>query len=185
MAAPTDAELIDACRRGDDAAWATLVERHAGLVRSIPRRYRFSDADADDVVQATFLALHRSIGRIDDGQALPKWLMTTAHRESWLIGRDRNVSLDLTGDFHDIHHPHEDVVSLGEERALIRRAMENLGGRCRELLERLYAPDRPPYDVLAQDLDMPIGSIGPTRARCLDKLRGLAEALGLRDEDPA
>ena len=93
------------------------------------------------------------------------------------------MSLDLTGDFHDIHHPHEDVVSLGEERALIRRAMENLGGRCRELLERLYAPDRPPYEVLAGDLDVPVGSIGPTRARCLDKLRKIAGDLGLDDDD--
>jgi RNA polymerase sigma factor (sigma-70 family) len=185
MATPTDAELIDACRRGNDAAWATLVERYAGLVRSIPRRYRFSDADADDVMQATFLALHRSIERIDDGQALPKWLMTTAHREAWRIGRDRDVPLDPGGDFHNVHHPQDDVLALGEERSLIRRAIEDLGGRCRELLERLYAPDRSPYDVLAQDLDMPIGSIGPTRARCLDKLRTIAEGLGLGDHESA
>lgn len=183
MAAPTDAELIAACRRGQDAAWAALVERHAGLVRSIPRRYRFSDADADDVVQATFLALHRSIERIEDGTALPKWLMTTAHRESWRIGRDRHITLDPAGDFHDIHHPQDEVLAAGEERAMIRRAMETLGGRCRALLERLYSPDRPPYEVLARDLDMPVGSIGPTRARCLEKLRVIAVELGLSADD--
>lgn len=179
MPALDDAALLDACRRGDDAAWTALVTRHAGLVRSIPRRYRLSDSDADDVTQATFLALHRSIDRIEDGQALPAWLMTTAHRESWRIGRDRGRTLDLRHDFDDVQHPAEDVLVAGEEQALVRRALEDLGGRCRTLLERLHAPDRPPYEVISRDLDIPVGSIGPTRARCLQKLREIAERLGL------
>ncbi len=184
MPVPDDASLLDACRRGDDAAWTMLVERHGGLVRAIPRRYGLPASDADDVTQATFLALHRSIDRVRDGQALPAWLMTTAHRETWRIGRERGRRLDLARDFENVQHPAEDVLADGEDQALIRRAMEQLEDRCRTLLERLYAADRPPYETIAREFEMPVGSIGPTRARCLDRLRRIAERLGLTAASP-
>lgn len=173
MPAGDNEELLRRCAAGDEDAWRELVELFAPLILSIPRRYGLKAALAEDVFADVCLALVRSLPKIRDPKALPAWLIRTTTRATWDTARKAKVLLsaeglpELTG-----AAPPDEFVNAREEAHLVREALTQVPPRCRELLELLYfkAP-APSYDDIARDLDVPRGSIGPTRRRCLEKLR--------------
>jgi RNA polymerase sigma factor (sigma-70 family) len=160
------------------------VDRFSGLVWSIARGHRLGDADAADVAQTVWLRLVESLPRLREPAAVGGWLATTARNESLRLlrraGREvvgGDLGLDETP--ADAAHSPEAVLEAHERRDLVRRALEELSLRCQTLLRALaYSPDNSYADISAA-LDMPVGSIGPTRSRCLDRLRQ-----GLRADAP-
>lgn len=174
--------LLRGCRRGDARSWNTLVERFQGLVYSIPRRMGLSDDDSSDVFQATFTALFKHVDRIESASTIPKWLSTTASRESFrLIRQRRNQSvIDIEDQTLEDVLKAEDVavdeqVLKAEMAELISAGLSSISPKCQELLQLLYRADEVSYQDISDQLGMPIGSIGPTRARCLEKLRSVLE----------
>lgn len=173
------AELIVRARARDKRAWSDLVHAYSSLVYSIPRRYGFPNDECDDVFQTVFIILLRELHAIKSPATLPKWLMTTTHRECWRLARSRPKSGAQAGESVP------DSQELPQERAIrwerehkVRQALRELGGRCERLIEALFMdPSRPDYDSIAARLGVPPGSIGPTRARCLAKLAELLEDL--------
>lgn len=184
MAATSDTQLIERCSRGEAAAWGLLVERYTRLVYSVPRRYGLSSADCDDIHQAVFATLVSNIGKLKNLRALPAWLITTTHRESWRIGRARSRNLNTDTDFLSVSDPTESVMEVAEEQQLVRRALDELGGRCKDLLEMLFGQsNKPDYERIAKDAGIPMGSIGPTRGRCLEKLAVILKKFGIERPD--
>ncbi|RSD16452.1 RNA polymerase sigma factor [Amycolatopsis eburnea] len=181
--------LLSAAARGDQAAWEALVERYASLLWSIARAYRLSEADAADVVQTVWLKLVENLGRIKDPERLPGWLGTTTRHEC--LRQLRRVERERPADDHVWQSepaPGEAVdaaLLLNERDATLWRALAALPEHCRRLLRALMATPPPSYAAVSAALDMPIGSIGPTRQRCLGRLRERAGAAGLGTEDRA
>ncbi len=182
--AGTDSDLdrlLERAQRGDAEAWSGLVARLQGLVYSVPRRHRLGEDDAADVFMASFEALHRNLDRIESGRALPKWLGVVAARESLRILRlkDRtttDVPLEEIVAQEDAGAEEEAIRADGAYR--VRAAMARMAPRCRDLLGALYSEEDTPYADVAKALGIPVGAIGPTRARCLEKLRRMVEAEG-------
>ena len=172
MADQSDAELIGACREGDEEAWRALVERFAPLILSIPRRYGLDASHSEDVFADVCLALVRSLKTLRDPKALPQWLIKTASRATWEAARKLRAKPPedlppLTG-----AAPPEEFVSLLEEEHLVRESLKRIPERCRRLLGLLYfTVPTPGYEEVARRMKMPKGSLGPTRRRCLEKLR--------------
>jgi RNA polymerase sigma factor (sigma-70 family) len=186
---PSDEELVLACRRGDEHAWEQLVERFQRLVFAVPRRAGLDQEAAADVFQRVFVKLLEHIDRIEQPARIGAWLVTTARRETWQTGkRERaaagSVSLDADKDepavvvVDDGPAPDEWLLRL-EEQHTVRAAIASLGERCRALLMLLfYVPEPPTYAEIAATLGIREGSIGPTRARCLQKLLETLDAQG-------
>jgi RNA polymerase sigma factor (sigma-70 family) len=172
-------EVADAVRRaaaGDKGAWNSIVESFSQLVWSIANAHRLGPADAAEVTQTTWVRLIEHIDRITQPEHLGGWLATTARRESLRILRLRSRET-LTDDDIVISEmalfpaPETAVLERDRNRRLWA-AFEKLSERCQSLLQ-LVVVVAPPYLEVANALGMPIGSIGPTRARCLEQLRRL------------
>jgi len=181
---PTEAgRLVRAAAANDAAAWTALVEGFSGLIWSVARGYRLSHADAADVFQTTWLRLAEHLSRIQNPDRVGAWLATTARHESLRVARGA-ARLVLTAD-PDMLDPGEadekspEQALLDSEQAALDdimaarlwRAFGALSDRCQKLLRVLIATPPPNYADVAAALDMPVGSIGPTRARCLRQLR--------------
>jgi len=180
----TDAgDLVKAALAGDRSSWDELVRRYSGLVWSVTRGYRLGQADAADVFQTTWLRLAEHLGRIDKPGQVGAWLATTARHEALRIARGatrivpaEEATLVALGQVDD-YSPERAVLDAEQARldsdraARLWRAFGELPGRCRELLRILIASPPPGYAEVAAAMDMPVGSIGPTRARCLRRLR--------------
>ncbi|MET7418574.1 sigma-70 family RNA polymerase sigma factor [Dactylosporangium sp. NPDC005555] len=169
--------LIEAAD-GDQRAWNELVERYSGLVWSVARSFRFTEADAGDVFQATWFRLVEKLGQIRNGDGLGSWLATTARNEAidMIRRRGRESPADVAehlGQAPSTTDLPEEEMLRAEERRLLWQAVDRMPERCGRLLRAMGAQPAPSYAELAAALDMPVGSIGPTRARCLDTLRGL------------
>jgi RNA polymerase sigma factor (sigma-70 family) len=167
-------QLVPAAASGDQAAWNELVDRFQGLVWATARSFRLSLADAADVAQTTWLRLVENLDRIREPERLGAWLATTARREA--LRHLRLHGRELPSDEADLFEaPLDDpleVALLTEERdTALWGAFAQLSERCQTLLRLLVAEDEPSYEAIGAALDMPIGAIGPTRMRCLDKLR--------------
>jgi RNA polymerase sigma factor (sigma-70 family) len=171
------AELVIAARNGDQGAWKELVGRYARMVWVIARQYRLSEQDAEDVSQTTWLLLATHLGKLKEPGAVGGWLATTARRESLRLARRRAREVptdpyDAAQELRDDHAEHgEDVVLREEQADRVRRAFRHLPDRCQRLLALLMQEPAPSYDEISALLEMPRGSIGPTRARCLEQLR--------------
>lgn len=168
-------ELLTAAARGDQAAWDLLVRRFSRLVWSVARSFRLSDADAADVCQTTWLRLVEHLDAINDPNRLAGWLATTARRESIgvLRRRDREVPVydsPQEEDEDEEQDPERRTIEQDEHRELWD-AFAGLSERCRSLLRVLAVSPLESYAQVAAALSIPVGSIGPTRARCLDRLR--------------
>lgn len=178
----SDRDLILRCRQGSEGAWHQLLNKYERLVYSIPFRYGLSRDDAADVAQITFTILIQSLDGLAEDSRLAPWLVTVARRHSWrLLERNRRESASEHLEVMDVS---ESAVLLGksdtdsmehwELSQWLDDALSKLGERCRKLLLALYfQPERSSYAEIAADLDMPVGSIGPSRARCLKNLRQL------------
>lgn len=182
---PDDAALVARCKAGDESAWRSLVKRYQRLVYAIVRRMDMDEHACADVFQTVFSRLYENLPRIEDPSRLQAWIVTTAKREGLLQRRRalRHVSFTPIDDEDEASIDIEDEAARPDEATerlqmanLVRNALEALDVRCRDLLTMLYADDEAvPYDEIAARLAIPVGSIGPTRARCLAKLRGLVE----------
>lgn len=170
--------LVRACTAGDAGAWRRLVDRHAPLVYAIARSHGLPSDACDDVAQMVFFSLSRRIGSIEKPESLGAWLTTTAKRECLRQLRwKRSLALNAQ---EPATVPSDERFDQVEQHAILREALERLGGRCLELLKTLYfAPTLPKYEEVADTLGIPIGSIGPTRQRCLARLATLLHAVGL------
>lgn len=170
-----DADLLESALSGSREAWAEFVARYSRLVYSIPRRYGMDVHASEDVFQEVFSIFLRQVRGIRNRTGLPKWFLTTAHRvcrQSCAAARRRVV---LEGPLADAAPP-ADLAARWERQHVVRRALARLGGRCEELIAALYTHNGPAaYAEIAQRLGMPPGAIGPTRARCLQKLLKLLE----------
>jgi RNA polymerase sigma factor (sigma-70 family) len=172
---PAVVALVAAARDGDRDAWDQIVERYAPLVWSICRRLRLSRADADDVGQNLWLKLFEHLGDIRDPAALPGWLARTTQNECLRVFRAASHQASGVLDFDVAVDGGYDLIDQELERAryhlALRDALAQLRPRCRELLTMLFDESRPSYREIGSRLDMKIGSIGPTRERCLAELR--------------
>ena len=172
-----DAALVRAAAGGDQAAWDALVARFSGLVWSIARAHRINAADAADVSQTAWLRLVENLGRIRDPERVGAWLGTTARNECLRIIRrsGRQVPTDFEAGAEleaDETTPAPDAGLLaGERDAGLWQAFATISERCQVLLRLLITDPPPSYEEIGDILDMPLGSIGPTRARCLEHLR--------------
>lgn len=175
-----DSALIRACLDGDESAWKDLVTRYGRLVYSIPHRYGLSASDADDVFQNVFTIVYRQLPNLRDETRLAAWLITITHREARRVSTHLPVSADLDETAEDGSDPPFEQVQALERQHLVREALGQMGSPCRELLTALFLdPDSLSYEKLAARLGIPIGSIGPTRARCFKKLESILLAHGV------
>jgi RNA polymerase sigma factor (sigma-70 family) len=184
----SDEALLLACRQGDQAAWEALIARYQRLIYSIPRRAGLDPQQAADVFQQVFATLVEHLHRIEHPDRLGPWLVITARRETWRVSRGRipawtpveEEEEDGTSRQIADESPLPDEVVLRQERReQLRQAMTTLGDPCRTLLLMLFfRPEPPPYAQIAAALGTSEGSIGPTRARCLQKIARLLDESG-------
>ena len=176
------ADLVARAKLGHNDAWAAIHDRYGTLVRSIARRYRLSGADTDDVSQAVWLKLFQNIGKLRSPEALPGWIATTTSneckREAARLSRVTMVDTTenpaaFTRDDGDADAIDTDVLRAEAQEA-VQRGLAELTPRQRELLLLVVAEPPLSYTEISRRLGMPVGSIGPTRARCLEKLRATA-----------
>jgi RNA polymerase sigma factor (sigma-70 family) len=173
------AGLLARAVAGEEAAWREVIARYQALVYSVVRAHRLGDAEGEDVFQEVFLRLHRHAHRIHEPAALTRWVMVTA----------RHLCLDVlarrrrergTPESEEVSDPAPGIEATLERLELaqsVREALATLSPRCRELLTALYYEgDRPDYQLAAERMGMPIGSVGPTRIRCLERLLEALEA---------
>jgi RNA polymerase sigma factor (sigma-70 family) len=173
----TDGELIQACRQGDSQAWERLLDRYERLVFSIPLSYGLSVEDAADVAQITFTILMQGLDSLRDDTRLVYWLATVARRHTWRClerKRRENVNQDVDVAEDELLGSGNDHFEQWDRLEWLKDGLNMLNQRCRELLLALYFdPEQPSYEQVSQRYHMPLGSIGPTRARCLEQLKKL------------
>ena len=173
----TDAELIEQARAGSQPAWNELIRRYGQLVWWAARRRGLRPVDATDVAQLTWLRLVQHVDGLRDPDRVAAWLVTTASREALrIVVRDRHHPVgdmeEFVGTRSRSNTDEADAGMLAEERAsLVARAIDALSPRCQRLLRLLMDEEGLQYGDIAERLQMPVGSIGPTRGRCLDCLR--------------
>ena len=176
--------LVLGARDGDTSAWKKLVDGHAGLVWSIIRGFRFDEETSKDVFQTVWLKLAEHLDRIREPAKLAGWIGQTTRNECVGVVRQRSrvipsdeiaelgEPLDLTGS--SLPNPGE-LLERDESRAAVAAAFERLPPRCQRLLRLLIVDPPVSYEEISELLDVPVGSIGPTRARCLENLRSSPE----------
>jgi len=179
---PTSSALYDAAtdafrrwRAGEESALDELVRMMSPVLWHVVRATGLDREAAEDVVQNTWLTMVRSGETVRDAQAITRWLCTAARREAWRVSKAATRTRPVEDEVLDARmpvqtSPESEVVS-DDEKAQLWRALARLPERCQKLLRIVAWEPRPDYSSVAEGLDMPIGSIGPTRRRCLDKLR--------------
>jgi RNA polymerase sigma factor (sigma-70 family) len=170
-------DLVTRARNDDQQAWDALIERYAALIWSICRRYQLGSADAEDVAQTVWLRLVDQLGKVRAPAAIPAWLATTTRRECCRVlsaaARQRAAWRSELGaeTIPDGARAAEDELLAAERHAALREALAQLTPRDQQLIAILTADPPVPYAEISARLGIPVGSIGPTRLRCLGKLR--------------
>jgi RNA polymerase sigma factor (sigma-70 family) len=176
------AALFVRWREGDHRAMDDLVRLMTPPLWQIVRAYGLDHALAQDVVQTTWLTLVRRHDSIHDPHAVSGWLTMCARREAWRVSKQQRRAVATDAETLDPHLPveqsAEQTATQDDETLRLWRAVGALDERCQRLLRIVAFDDRPDYARIASDLSMPVGSIGPTRQRCLAKLRGALEKEG-------
>lgn len=182
-----DSDLVEACLQGNRQAWEALILRYQRLIYTIPLRYGLTEEDAADVAQTVSLLLFQNLDRLRDRERLGAWLVITTRRECWRLIRQRKRAGEHLREYQWLE---EQAPSSGtmqaegellqlERQEVLRSAVEQLGDRCRDLLLMLFYTEPPPsYEIVARRLNIPEGSIGPNRARCLAKLAAVLRRMG-------
>jgi RNA polymerase sigma factor (sigma-70 family) len=180
----SDPELVSLCLEGDSLAWEALIMRYRRLIYSIPVKFYFSPADAADVFQAVCVKLIEHLQDLKDETKVSAWLITTTRRQCIHVKSLKYRESSTEDDFAEPADPSDglEVISIqSEQQQTVREAVAQLPERCRGLIEMLYFNTTDPtYEEISQALKMPVASIGPTRARCLEKLRTLLRRKGTR-----
>jgi RNA polymerase sigma factor (sigma-70 family) len=182
-----DRQLIESCLAGEHSAWEVLISRYQRLIYSIPLKSRLSPDDAADIFQSVCLRLYEKLGTLRDHDKISSWLITTANRECWRVAaRNRREPPRATSGDENESDPVTEIPATGpladevrealERQQAVRQSVESLPERCRELLTLLfYEAEKRPYAEIARRMQMPVPSVGPTRARCLEKLKRLLQ----------
>lgn len=178
-----DQVLVQECLRGSEAAWSALIDKYKNLIYSIPIKRGLSADSAADVFQSVCLALVSELPRLREPRALAAWLIqTTSHRSlRWQLDGRRYVDAETEEEKPSDKSPKmpEELLRELEREQLVREAVAELSAECRRLVEVLFYQSPPAtYDGAAAALDVPKGSIGPTRMRCLERLRRRLEEKG-------
>ena len=167
----SDGELVGRCLEGDEAAWSQLIGRYQRLVYSVAHALCSDPDDSADVFQATCLDLYKGLPFLRDIKALPAWLITVSRRRSIAVLRARIPTSNTDENIDELSQACDVIQAIEHEHA-IERALEQLPDRCRDLINLLYfTQNQPSYQEISDKLGIPVPSIGPTRARCLDKLK--------------
>lgn len=187
----TDTVLIQACLSGDAEAWDALIERYEGFIYSQALHCDLPPAEASDVFQDVCLRLYHHLDELRDTSRLAGWISSTTRREAWRVGKrlrstlsTDNPELNLTlenglGLTQSDDNNLENTVLAAADRALVWQAMDSLPDQCRQLLTLLYSNEScATYSEITQNMNLPAGSIGPTRARCLKRLQKILLELG-------
>lgn len=171
---PSHGELLTLAATGEQAAWDALVDRFGQMVWSVARGLRLDDATAKDVSQTVWLKLIENIDNIRDPDRLPGWLATTCRREALRVakGRDRDFPTEFAYDVEDKSPTLDELLVSEEENRSIVAAFNTLDDMCRQLLRLMIIEPPLSYEEISAATGRPIGSLGPTRARCLEKLKG-------------
>lgn len=176
------AALFVRWREGETRAMDELVRLMTPVLWHVVRAYGLDSALAEDVVQTTWMTLVRRHETIAEPHAISGWLTTCARREAWRVGKLHRRDDPTETEFLEPHLPTavsaEHLATIGDESQRLWLAVGQLNDRCQRLLRVVAFEERPDYARLAEDLAMPVGSIGPTRQRCLGKLRALLEGDG-------
>lgn len=183
--AKTDAELVKACRGGDQTAWNELVERFQRLIITIPRRAGLSEEQASDVFQEVFLTLFEKLDEIEQPERIRSWLVTTAKFKTWGVVRGtKNIYSPATDEEMEAEMANlPDAAPLAdaklielEQQHLIRTALQKLEEKCRVIISMIYLRDRAAsYAEVAREINVGETSISPLRSRCLKKLAKILE----------
>ncbi len=180
----SDPQLIQSCLAGDEKAWNELMNRYSRMVYSIARRYRMHESDSEDILQTVFLTLFQKLDQVRDQTRISAWLITTTHRECWKLGKKLGKYPDLDEHIADVSAPEDHDLELWEQQQQVRTALEKLGGKCQDLLTALFMEVNPQsYESIAMRLGIKVGSIGPTRARCFEKLEQILVQMGFSAKD--
>jgi RNA polymerase sigma factor (sigma-70 family) len=175
----SDADLVKQCLRGSEAAWSRLIAKYKNLIYSIPVRYGFSQEDSADIFQTVCLDLLNELPRLREPKALAGWLIQVTRNKCFHGKRERQKqgSVELEDQSSPVDEPEELIAQTQREQEL-REALLELSPRCQKLVHMLFfeMPIRP-YEDVAKDLDVALGSIGFIRRRCLEKLRMRLEHL--------
>ncbi|MEZ5426742.1 MAG: sigma-70 family RNA polymerase sigma factor [Pyrinomonadaceae bacterium] len=181
----SDAELVRACRRGDQSAWNELVDRYQRLIFAIPRRAGLSESQSADVLQEVFLTLFQKLDEIEQPEKIRSWIVTTAKFKTWGAVRgekgfhspetEEEMEYEMAGLTDDSPLADEKLIEL-EEQHLIRTAMKKLEDRCRIILSMIYLTEpSASYADVAERIGVGATSISPLRSRCLKKLEKILE----------
>lgn len=167
----------------DPASWSRLVHRLSPLVYTVAARSGLNETEVDDCAQQTWLALFQSRHKIKDPLSVPAWLIRVASRTAVRMNRNKEALAGTTqpeGGTPAVNPPSEELEMI-EAAAILEQGLEMLDKRCRLLLEAIFlAPEKTKYRDIARQLGLPLNSLGPTRSRCLKKLRLIMEELGYR-----
>jgi RNA polymerase sigma factor (sigma-70 family) len=166
--------LVHRAARGEQRAWDALVREFSGMIWALARAHRLHEANAADVAQATWIRLLEHLDRIDEPACIGAWLATTARRECLRVIRDGNRAIPYGDDAPEYEAPDMapgEALLISERDSALWESFSRLRPTDQALLRLLMAEPRPPYEEIAAALDMPIGSIGPTRQRALARLR--------------
>ena len=167
-AAVSDAEVVRACRAGEDAAWRELVERFSRYVYAIARAHRLDESDAEDVFQETFTRIYEHLGRLRDDDAIRPWIGQLTRR--LCIDRLRAAVRDPVPDDSEERGELDRRMIAVDEAVSVQEAMRTLSADCREILDRFFCRDQS-YNTIGELLDLPPGTIASRISRCLGKLR--------------
>jgi RNA polymerase sigma factor (sigma-70 family) len=166
--------VLAAAAAGDERAWDAILDRFGSMIWAVARAHRLCDADAADVTQATWTALLTHLDQLNDPDRVGAWLATTARRECLrLLGQARSVvpcGDELPEPEAQQPHPAEELL-VEQRNAALWRSVRRLRGSDQALLRLLMADPAPSYEEISAALELPVGSIGPTRARALERLR--------------
>ena len=183
--AKTDAELIIACRRGDETAWSELVDRYQRLIFTIPRRAGLSEEQSADILQEVFLTLFEKLNEIEQPEKIRSWIVTTAKFKTWGAVRSEKslcspeTEEKMAAEMANLPDtlPLADAVLIElEEQHLIRTALKEMEERCRKILSMIYLQDpAASYSEVAREIGVGETSVSPLRTRCLKKLAKILE----------
>ncbi len=164
--------LIQRCLAGESRAWEELVSNYSSLVYAIASRAGLPPELREDVFQNTFVAIIKHLHSVRDGKAFTKWVITTATRESWRVSKKARLNQEATE--QDALDP-DNLLALERAQA-VETGLRELGGQCEKLLRMLFGGRQDvDYRTISESLQIPVGSVGPTRQRCLSKLAELLD----------